>query len=61
MREMHEILTPTLVAAAISQLCARVVVLLKCLLEVEDSQVVFSHRKVNAAQIVPEHTANTFT
>lgn len=51
----------TLAAASVSQLRTRVVVLLQRLLEVENSQVMFPHCKVNAAQIVPEHTSNTFT
>lgn len=59
--EEQRILTPTLLTAAVPQLSTGVVVLLKSLLEVKDSQVVFSHRKVNATQIVPEHTPNTFT
>lgn len=51
----------TLPVAAVAQLCTGVVILLQCLLEVENAKVMFSHCKVNAAQIVPEHTANTFT
>lgn len=51
----------TLAAAAVSQLSARVIVLLQSLLEVKNAQVVLPHGKVNAAQVVPEHTANTFT
>lgn len=61
LRGTERILRPTLLTAAVSQLSTGVVVLLKSLLEVEDSQVVFSHGKVNTTQIVPEHTSNTFT
>jgi hypothetical protein len=53
--------TLTLPTAAVAELCARVVVLLQCLLEIEDTQVVFPHGKVYAAQVVPEHTSHTFS
>jgi len=45
--------------AAVAELCARVVVLLQRLLEVEHAQVVLAHGEVDAAQVVPEHAAHT--